>query len=391
MSFTYFSLCSFFILGIVGTKDYRKPEWVTHMEELQEALQGKNNVVNLECMSKSSERYELSIDSLDMPNVISPEAGNDSFFDYAEFASTHKNDLNDSSSRYLSNVTSNNCELSEGHSVTSVSSEPISKQKPKQGFIESAMADYLNSHRHSLSSVMELIDMKERDVMQKNDINQSLEISDPIEYSSTDDLQLKGESQNFDDMENVYVIHNSSHPYEEMNYYILSPIDENTEPSMSGSSKDSNESDKKQNNFSHSRIFSNSCVHISSNVIDIVPDNEKSQTFPRSKDSGALRRQQKYGCYYDKTIYPLEPRELDPSTFFQLHNADSQEELQEFLLLESECMSDSKGRGLATAFKFSDDDVSIPEGSSKAHPGLGKLTIINFLFYCLMFYFTNYD
>lgn len=28
-------------LGIVGTKDYRKPEWVTHMEEMQKALKGK--------------------------------------------------------------------------------------------------------------------------------------------------------------------------------------------------------------------------------------------------------------------------------------------------------------------------------------------------------------
>lgn len=26
--------------GIVGTKDYRKPEWVSHMEELQAALKG---------------------------------------------------------------------------------------------------------------------------------------------------------------------------------------------------------------------------------------------------------------------------------------------------------------------------------------------------------------
>ena len=27
---------------ILGTKDYRKPEWVSHMEEMQEAIQGKN-------------------------------------------------------------------------------------------------------------------------------------------------------------------------------------------------------------------------------------------------------------------------------------------------------------------------------------------------------------
>lgn len=28
-------------LEIVGTKDYRKPEWVSQMEEMQEALKGK--------------------------------------------------------------------------------------------------------------------------------------------------------------------------------------------------------------------------------------------------------------------------------------------------------------------------------------------------------------
>lgn len=27
-------------LEIVGTKEYRKPEWVTHMEEMQAALKG---------------------------------------------------------------------------------------------------------------------------------------------------------------------------------------------------------------------------------------------------------------------------------------------------------------------------------------------------------------
>lgn len=32
---------AFAISEIIGTKDYRKPEWVAHMEEMQEALQGK--------------------------------------------------------------------------------------------------------------------------------------------------------------------------------------------------------------------------------------------------------------------------------------------------------------------------------------------------------------
>jgi len=32
------------IKGILGTKEYRKPEWVTQMEEMQEALRGKTLV-----------------------------------------------------------------------------------------------------------------------------------------------------------------------------------------------------------------------------------------------------------------------------------------------------------------------------------------------------------
>lgn len=34
---------SLYHAGIIGTKEYRKPEWVTQMEEMQEALRGKNN------------------------------------------------------------------------------------------------------------------------------------------------------------------------------------------------------------------------------------------------------------------------------------------------------------------------------------------------------------
>lgn len=31
---------------ILGTKEYRKPEWVTHMEELQAALKGTMHKIN---------------------------------------------------------------------------------------------------------------------------------------------------------------------------------------------------------------------------------------------------------------------------------------------------------------------------------------------------------
>lgn len=39
-------------IGIVGTKDYRKPEWVTQMEEMQKALAGnfhKKSFMFIDC------------------------------------------------------------------------------------------------------------------------------------------------------------------------------------------------------------------------------------------------------------------------------------------------------------------------------------------------------
>lgn len=42
-------VASFYPLEIIGTKDYRKPEWVSHMEEMQEAMKGN---VNLELILK---------------------------------------------------------------------------------------------------------------------------------------------------------------------------------------------------------------------------------------------------------------------------------------------------------------------------------------------------
>lgn len=38
-------LCILFSLEIVGTRDYRKPEWVSQMEEMKEALEGKSLII----------------------------------------------------------------------------------------------------------------------------------------------------------------------------------------------------------------------------------------------------------------------------------------------------------------------------------------------------------
>lgn len=110
--------------------------------------------------------------------------------------------------------------------------------------------------------------------------------------------------------------------------FYLSPIQERSEPSSSDGGSD--------------RVRSLSCHEVSaSERRDKEDAADRSQTYPRSHadETVAEYNRRKYAG----GGYPLEPRELDPEMFFQLHTADSQEELQEFLLLESQCMSTDVG------------------------------------------------
>ncbi|XP_024868454.1 uncharacterized protein LOC112452461 [Temnothorax curvispinosus] len=65
----------------------------------------------------------------------------------------------------------------------------------------------------------------------------------------------------------------------------------------------------------------------------------KYHTYPKSKIpvSKYSKEKQLEDYTMNPRIFPLEPREIDLESFQQLHTADSQEELQEFLLLESQC------------------------------------------------------
>lgn len=118
-------------------------------------------------------------------------------------------------------------------------------------------------------------------------------------------------------------------------FYLLPPIEEFSEPSTSGSSRSDHLVERQQ---------SSSCQDLSTTTDFDVGMRIRCQTFPRTceevLESRALARAH--------TMYPEEPRELDPDCFYQLHTADSGEELQEFLLLESQCMT--VDTGLAHAF-----------------------------------------
>ena len=126
-------------------------------------------------------------------------------------------------------------------------------------------------------------------------------------------------------------------------FHYLPPIEENSEPSSSNSS----DSSTKSNHFSFILLKASSFHDIASNIDEwdesAFSDSSqgRSQTFP--KRSKSTSRNTAAGLRENRTLFPLEPRELDPESFHQLHDADSQEELQEFLLLESQCMSNEEG------------------------------------------------
>jgi hypothetical protein len=126
-------------------------------------------------------------------------------------------------------------------------------------------------------------------------------------------------------------------------FYLLPPIEEKSEPSSSESGK-TIECEKR-------------CVSLHNLTLrhqeDDDSDSTRCQTFPRAKTTEAAWTKNQAGPKhkfgFNNTLYPLEPRELDPDSFQQLHTADSCEELQEFLLLESQCMTADQ-HGLAAAF-----------------------------------------
>lgn len=319
----------FFALGIVGTKEYRKPEWVTHMEELSAALKGKEKN---ECRLKHASSYDLSADSLEVISHKNNQKKEGKSYDNGR-------DLFSQNESFYLNI-------SEASSNCSIQSEPVtSKSKNKPDFITVAMTDYLNSHRHSLSSVMELID-KRSFIETSGYVPKSLDETDEEEEQSfqypTEEMEAYGEPERNTDP-----------------FFILSPIEEKSEPSTGSSSlKGSNGSDKRKCGYDRMGKHSSSCNTIPYETTNLRDLSRKFKTFPRIKSEDTSRDNENYPGYYDN-LYSLEPRELDPNSFYQLHTADSQEELQEFLLLESECMDDSiRDNGLASAFLVTTNESS---------------------------------
>lgn len=142
--------------------------------------------------------------------------------------------------------------------------------------------------------------------------------------------------------------------------FYLSPIEENSEAStISGQSKIVSESHGKSveapMEYDHTRKY---------------------HTYPKSRIPVARwSKEQRFGNFMmDPKMYPLEPREIDLEAFQQLHTADSQEELQEFLLLESQCSGN-----LGLAGNMSTSEVSCDEHHSEDERGTMSGTVVDLL------------
>lgn len=307
-------------LGIIGTKEYRKPEWVTHMEELQAALKGKDSP------DVPKKHAKLCVQA--QQNTVDTEE------DVGKFS----------------------CDSIEIEKTITKNQEPKLEKHPSHIFkthsqdyidvcgsedVDNTMLEYLNSRRHSHSTTREFLS---HDVL--------LRTEDPFQ---------EGSSPQEDDFDENYIVEEEIEPMDNPqmrkdSFYILSPIEEHSERADTESIYGSCSSGNKSISPKIPKQVSHSWDHIPerdrSSFKDCI---EQYQTLPRAKIPIPHTSRE----HWDTVRFPTEPRELDPEAYHQLHTADSQEELQEFLLLESECMTDGKNNGLASAFTMSDEGPRI--------------------------------
>lgn len=192
-----------------------------------------------------------------------------------------------------------------------------SSDRRRKENVEFSLEEYLNLRRHSVGSLMEFTEERRNRHVLKRYSTPNL---NEHYFCSVDDVQ-NPVSKRYDS-------------------FVLSPIEEYSETSTrTNSFRGSSECLKRTMSLS-------TCSFVpltSKSEEEVAATLPKYQTFPRSTAECSLHDTFNLN---ERCRFPLSPRELDPFAYYQLHTADSQEELQEFLLLESACMSDSnKGTG----------------------------------------------
>lgn len=327
-------------LGIIGTKEYRKPEWVTHMEELQAALKGK----------------ETDIDVLESHVVVpmpSEEKG--------RYLQSPDCDLVICSYQEKSTFTPE-LALSPSSFKTHSLDDPMELYDSLER-IDSSMVEYLSSRRHSHSSTR---DFRTHHLHLEPHDEKPVSLEIGLEECYLESFYPESRQS---DVEIVYIEDDEDDIPDQTirkdSFCVLSPIEENSEKAETESaenesiysSSNSNEPRRKHDTRTSKipKLISHSYDHIPNTYPPPSPCRDECHTLPRAKIPVVHSHKE----LWNSIRFPTEPRELDPEAYHQLHTADSQEELQEFLLLESECMTDGKNNGLASAFTVSDEGPRI--------------------------------
>lgn len=352
----------FYLLGILGTKEYRKPEWVTHMEEIQQALRGKNRARRLDvtdCMPNNAE-CSYSSDSLDDRALKDESSQRDSSTVISEFSSTRTlMNISDIKSPFdEGKATSQECLLSRRYSDSTGTEENFTVKYSLQ----------INAPCEEHTPIISDLIMQKKKVQDKN-VEKCNSAVEEISSSVIDTSILNAQNTRIKHQEhrqNMIKVLNTSEELPMVSYgsieyrkhfaefpptrherqiqeyfqsnvkgtasqsrskspFYLSPIEEKSEKRMSN-----------QNNFD-TKIYK--MVPEELVLKPVYHYNKKYHTYPKSRiPVSKYSRERRYENYVmDPRMFPLEPREIDLESFQQLHTADSQEELQEFLLLESQC------------------------------------------------------
>lgn len=378
---------SFYRLGILGTKEYRKPEWVTQMEKMQEALKGKNcvhytNVID--CMPSDTE-CSFSSDSLDDRALRDESSQRDSSTVISEFSSTKTlMNIGDdirlpfdedevASKEFLLRRYSDSLGTEENIVSTQYSWEidvSYKEQAPMASHLLrekdkdiSSILDMQNAvaskvkHQENKQSISKIssastqpfpIETKyTKYIAQKKIINELLATLDS--FSCEDTFKKQNKVISTESKKKEIVLDFSEFPPSKYERKIQKHLDAGviTSPDNLKSSS----SIKKKSETLSIRNQDNLNTEINKTIFeDINPTydyKKKYHTYPKSRipilKCARKRRLENYTM--DPQMFPLEPREIDLEFFQQLHTADSQEELQEFLLLESQC---SGNLGLAS-------------------------------------------
>lgn len=395
--------CFWDCLGIVGTKEYRKPSWVTHMEEMQEAIRGKKRVfdpkTSLLCTSNFSSD---SLDTESLHNYEESSSQRDSSTIVSEVSSTktltnitddHQQDILDFCAVRQVNVG----RIKQLHFAGSTSFENVFERTNGQKFFAAASSGHYSYCEPDIKQISSPIPIpaKRKSLKAPNSKSSDLSVeqTDPrdIEYfmqkanlpcparpkrikldKKNSDLLLEcltkpviykrsnfqntNTIENFGNFQEFYIsndqefeiandesldIRTIAHFNVSLPTRLFLTSSKNV-PSSQSSQEDfqsfdeldllDNYGGKTPENF----LKSSKCSHVDC-TFDV---HTKYHTYPKSRiplPRRLLNQKKAFKNLIDSEMYPLEPREIELDCYQQLHNADSQEELQEFLLLESEC------------------------------------------------------